>query len=172
MYDMDMKQLGLDLSTSVCGYAITENKTIIDCGFFDLSKSSTYKEKANIIIKGVGNKNFDIINVEENLSGFAFGKTSQQTLLKLAKNKAVICYILEEYYKKPIYYANATTMRKQLFGISRLKGMKPKEFVKQRIEEMYNVSKWIVLNRNEVPDKRMEDVYDAIVASCYIQEYL
>jgi hypothetical protein len=63
-------------------------------------------------------------------------------------------------------------MRKQLFGISRLKGMKPKEFVKQRIEEMYNVSKWIVLNRNEVPDKRMEDVYDAIVASCYIQEYL
>lgn len=163
-----MNTLGLDLSTSTCGFAITENKKLLDTGFFDLSKVETYKDKANIIINGLKEKEFHRINVEETLSGFAFGKTSQQTLLKLAKNKAVICYILEEYYHLPMIYANATTMRKQLFGKSRIKGIKPKDYVKQQIDERYNMSSWIILNRNGDPDKRMEDVYDAIVASCYI----
>lgn len=162
-----MINLGLDLSSSVCGFAITEYKKLLDVGFFDISKKETYKEKANIIIEGLKEKKFDIVNVEENLSGFAFGKTSQQTLLKLAKNKAVICYILQEEWKLPFYYANATTMRKQLFGISRVKGIKPKDFVKQQIEKIYDMSPWIRLNRNGVPDKKMEDAYDAIVVSCY-----
>lgn len=162
-----MTNLGLDLSTTVCGYAITENKKLLDVGFFDISKVNTYKEKAQIIIDGLATKEFDIVNVEENLSGFAFGKTSQQTILKLAKNKAVVCYILEEHWKKPFRFANATTMRKQLFGISRIKGVKPKEFVKERIENMFDVSPWIRLNRNGVPDKKMEDAYDAIVVACY-----
>ena len=162
-----MKKLGLDLSTSTCGFAITEDKKIIDAGFFDISKVEKYKEKAQIIIDGLKNKTFDIINVEENLSGFAFGKTSQQTLLKLAKNKAVVCYILEEHYKLPMYFANATTMRKQLFGKARIKGIKPKEFVKENIEKMYDMKPWIILNRNDVPDKRMEDICDAVVVSCF-----
>lgn len=162
-----MKSLGLDLSSAVCGFAITETKTIIDAGFFDISKATKYKDKASIIIGGMEGKTFDRIIVEESLSGFAFGKTSQQTLLKLAKNKAVICYILEEHYKLPMYYANAVTMRKQLFGVSRIKGIKPKDFVKQKIETMYDMARWTIINRNQVPDKRMEDVYDAVVASCY-----
>jgi Holliday junction resolvasome RuvABC endonuclease subunit len=162
-----MNKLGLDLSTSCCGYAITENKKLTDVGFFDISKVEKYKDKAKIIIDGLADKVFDCINVEENLSGFAFGKTSQQTLLKLAKNKAVICYILEEHYNLPMYYANATTMRKQLFGISRVKGIKPKVFVKERIENMFDLSPWIKLNRNGVPDRRMEDAYDAIVVAYY-----
>ena len=162
-----MNTLGLDLSCSTCGFAITENKNLIVVGFFDISKVDTYKEKANIIITGLSGKLFDRINVEETLSGFAFGKTSQQTLLKLAKNKAVICYILEEHYHLPMVYANATTMRKQLFGKARIKGMKSKEYVKQQIEKMYDMTMWIKNNRNGIPDKRMEDVYDAIVVSCY-----
>jgi hypothetical protein len=163
-----MKILGLDLSTVTAGYAVTETRVILDCGWFDISKVETYKEKAEIIINGLVGKEFDRINVEENLSGFAFGKTSQQTLLKLAKNKAVICYILEEHYHLPMIYANAVTMRKQLFGVSRIRGMKPKDFVKEKIESMYDMTPWIILNRNGVPDKKMEDVYDAIVVSAYI----
>lgn len=165
-----MKKLGLDLSTSVCGFAITENKMLIDAGFFDISKVETYKEKSKIIIDGLAGKEFLVVNVEETLSGFAFGKTSQQTLLKLAKNKAVICYILEEVWELPIRYANATTMRKQLFGKARIKGVKPKEYVKEKIESMYDITPWLVLNRNGDPDKRMEDIYDAIVCSCYESE--
>lgn len=164
-----MKTLGLDLSTVTAGYAITENRVILDCGWFDISKVERYKDKAKIIIDGLIGKEFEQINVEENLSGFAFGKTSQQTLLKLAKNKAVVCYILEEHYHLPMIYANAVTMRKQLFGVSRIKGVKPKDFVREKIEAMYDMKPWIVLNRNGVPDKKMEDVYDAIVVSFYVQ---
>ena len=162
-----MKNLGLDLSTVVCGYCISENKIIIDCGFFDLSKVTTYKEKASIIINGSTNKVFDCIIVEESLSGFMYGKTNTNSILSLAKNKAVICYILEEKYHLPMYYANATTMRKQLFGKARIKGIKPKIFVKENIEKMYDMTPWVKLNRNGIADKKMEDVYDAIVASCY-----
>jgi len=165
-----MKKLGLDLSSTVCGFAITEDKKIIDCGYFDISKVKTYKEKAQLIIDGLIGKEFDSVNVEENLSGFSFGKTSQQTLLMLAKNKAVICYILEEHYKKKFYFANATTMRKQLFGKARVKGIKPKVFVKEQIEKLYDMTPWIKLNRNDVPDKKMEDVYDAIVVSVFSPE--
>ena len=71
-----MKNLGLDLSTVVCGYCISENKIIVDCGFFDLSKVTTYKEKASIIINGLTNKVFDCIIVEESLSGFMYGKSN------------------------------------------------------------------------------------------------
>jgi len=162
-----MKTLGLDLSTSVCGFAIVDNKVIMDAGFFDIGKVNKYKEKANLIIDGLDSKVFNRIIIEETLSGFAFGKTSQQTLLKLAKNKAVISFILEEHYKCPIFYANAVTMRKQLFGVSRIRGMKPKEFVKQHITKMFDVTPWMKLNRNGNPDKRMEDIYDAIVIACY-----
>lgn len=162
-----MKKLGLDLSTAVCGFAITENKSLLDAGFYDISKGDTYKEKANIIITGLLNKQFDCINVEETLGGFAFGRTSQQTLMKLAKNKAVISYILQEHYKLPMYYANATTMRKQLFGRSRVKGIKPKVYVKEQIEKLYDITPWMKLNRNGDPDSKMEDLYDAIVVSTY-----
>jgi len=162
-----MKNLGLDLSTAVCGWAITENKKLIDAGFFDISKVDTYKQKALIIMDGLEDKEFDVINVEENLSGFAFGKTSQQTLLKLAKNKAVVCYILEEVWQRPFRFANATTMRKQLFGKARIKGIKPKDYVKAEIEKMYDVTPWVKMNKIGNVDKKMEDLYDAIVVSCY-----
>lgn len=164
---MDMIHLGLDLSSTTCGWALTENKKIIDAGFFDISKVKTYKEKAKIIMDGLVNKKFEVVNIEETLSGFAMGRTRQQTILMLAKNKAVISYILEEAWKIKINFANATTMRKQLFGKARIKGMTGKEYVKSRIEAMYDVSAFQVVTKRGNTDKRIEDIYDAIVVSCY-----
>ena len=108
-----MKILGLDLSTTVCGWAIADEGVIVVAGFFNISKVDSYKEKATIIINGLTDYTFDKVNVEETLSGFAFGRTSQQTILKLAKNKAVVCYILEEIWKIPIFYANANNNEKK-----------------------------------------------------------
>ena len=53
-----MKSLGLDLSCTTCGFAITENKKLLDAGFFDISKFESYKDKSKIIIEGLGGKNF------------------------------------------------------------------------------------------------------------------
>jgi Holliday junction resolvasome RuvABC endonuclease subunit len=168
---------GLDLSLSVCGYSIAENGIIIDAGFFSIDKVNTYKDKANIIIKGLENKKFDIIHVEETLAGFAFGGTSQQVILKLAMNKAVICYILEEHYNIKVNSYNVNTMRKRIFGKSRIKGIPPKEFVKMRLEmlmpdiiKFYSPSKELTRGKNKgkfQDNPKNADLRDAIICSLY-----
>lgn len=160
-----MKCLGLDLSTSTCGWAITENKVILCAGFVDISKASSYKEKADLIIAAIGTNHFDKIVIEESLFGFANGGTSQQVIIKLVKNKAVVGYILENHYNTKIESIHAQTARKRAFGIARIKGIKPKPFVKEQIEKLYDMTPWVILNQRGAPDKRMEDVYDAVVLS-------
>jgi len=163
--------LGLDLSSTVCGYAISENDKISDAGFIDISKYDTYKLKANGIIDVLKNKSFDIIQIEESLANFSFGRTSQQTILKLAINKAVICYILEEYFKVKILSINVNTMRKQLFGKCRIKGIKTKEFVKSELEHLYpDVIKFTIKNKKGNWDERNSDMYDGVVASLFKDE--
>lgn len=160
--------LGIDLSSTVCGYAIYNTGKIIDGGFVDISKFTSYKEKAKHIIDILKHKSFEKINVEESLASFTFGKSSQQTILKLAMNKAVICYILEEEFKVEILSINVNTMRKQLFGKCRIKGVKSKEFVKSELERlMPDIIKLTVLNKKGNWDERNGDMYDAVVASCY-----
>ena len=40
-----MKILGLDLSTTVCGWAITDEGVIVVTGFFNISKVDRIKKK-------------------------------------------------------------------------------------------------------------------------------
>jgi Holliday junction resolvasome RuvABC endonuclease subunit len=166
-----MNVLGIDLSSRICGYAISENGKIIDAGFIDISKYDAYKDKANVIINILKNKSFDKIQVEETLANFSFGRTSQQTILKLAMNKAVICYILEEEFKIKISSINVNTMRKQLFGKCRIKGIKSKQFVKSELESLCpDVIKFTVLNKKGNWDERNGDMYDGIVCSLFKDE--
>jgi RNase H-fold protein (predicted Holliday junction resolvase) len=160
-----MKILGLDLSCSTCGFAITENKDIVAAGYVDISKVETYKEKADLIISALVGQSFERIIIEESLFGFAGGGTSQQVIIKLVKNKAVVGYILENHYKVKVESIHAQTARKKALGAARCKGIKAKDFVKNELEKLYDLSKWVVLNRKNAPDKRMEDLYDALVLS-------
>lgn len=165
--------LGLDASTKTVGYACTDQatKTILDCGFVDISKLEKNKDKTFHFIKAMEEKpwlkNVTAINVEAALSGFGGGKTSQQVIIMLSRFSAVFCYIIEEHYKIEPCLANATTMRKQLFGKARIKGVKPKDYVRNEIEKRFDLSPWVVLNRNKEPDVRMDDVRDAVVAGFY-----
>ena len=77
------------------------------------------------------------INVEDNLSGFAGGRTSQQTIVKLAKFNAVLCFVLEDMLEMEVHNINPVTARKNVFGKARVKGIKAKDFVKMKIEEMF-----------------------------------
>lgn len=157
--------LGLDLSTTTCGFAITENKEIITASYVDISKVESYKEKADLIISALSGHFFDKIIIEESLFGFAGGGTSQQVIIKLVKNKAVVGYILENHYKVKVESIHAQTARKKALGAARIKGIKPKVFVKESIERLYNMDKWVIKNTKGNPDKRNEDMYDAIVLS-------
>ena len=163
--------LGLDISTTCVGYAFTKDKKILDMGFIDIKKQKTPKEKVFKVLDFLNNNSyidevFDI-NVEDNLQGFAGGRTSQQVIVKLAKFNAILCFVLEDMLEMKVHSINPMTARKNVFGKARVKGLKAKDFVKQEIEKMYNTSKWCKETTRGNWDKRNIDMYDGLVMSLY-----
>ena len=167
--------LGLDSSTSVTGWSFCKNGIILDAGFIDHKKFETTKEKTFFVIseleKNLLIKDITVINLEAALSGFAGGFTSQQTIITLARHNAVFAYIIEEHFKIKVNLLSVNTMRKQLFGKCRIKGVKSKEFVKAELESLYpDITKFTILNKKGNWDERNGDMYDGIVASLYKHE--
>ena len=166
-----MVTLGLDASTTCVGYAFTENERILDMGFIDIKKEKTPKEKVFKVLEILNNisyiNNIEKINIEDNLSGFAGGRTSQQVIVKLAKFNAILCFVFEDEFNIEVNSINPMTARKNVFGKARIKGMKAKELVKMKIEEMYDTSKWCKYTTRKNWDKRNIDMYDGLVMSLY-----
>ena len=166
-----MVTLGLDASTNCVGYAFTKDKKILDMGFIDISKQKTPKEKVFKVLDFLNKSSYIdevfTIYVEDNLSGFAGGRTSQQTIVKLAKFNAVLCFVLEDMLDMEVHNINPMTARKQVFGKARVKGIKAKDFVKMKIEEMYDTKKWCKETTRGNWDKRNIDMYDGLVMSLY-----
>jgi len=165
-----MVTLGLDASTTCVGYAFTKDKKILDMGFIDIKKETTPKDKVEKVLDFLHNSsyidNVTNINIEDNLSGFAGGRTSQQVIIKLAKFNAILCFMLENFDFK-VHNINPMTARKNVFGKARIKGLKAKDFVKQEIEKMYNTSKWCKETTRGNWDKRNIDMYDGLVMSLF-----
>ena len=163
--------LGLDASTTCVGYAFTEDKKILDMGFIDIKKEKTPKEKVFKVLEFLNNISYinDIekIYVEDNLSGFAGGFTSQQTIVKLAKFNAILCFMLEHVFDVEPNNINPMTARKNVFGKARVKGIKAKDYVKMKVEQMYDTSKWCKTTTRGNWDKRNIDMYDGLVMSLY-----
>jgi len=164
--------LGLDASTSIVGWCFAETGSVVDAGFLNISKLDTNKEKGNFVI------NFLLahplihkisrINLEAALSGFGGGLTSQQTIITLSRWNAILEYMLGEQFSIPVVLCNVNTMRKKVFGKARVKGIKPKEYVKQQLPLIVpNLSKFEKLNRKEEWDAHNSDMYDAVVAALY-----
>ena len=165
-----MVTLGLDASTTCVGYAFTEDKKILDMGFIDIKKEKTPKDKVQKVLDFLHNNsyidNVNDINIEDNLSGFAGGRTSQQVIIKLAKFNAILCFMLEN-FEYNVNSINPMTARKQVFGKARVKGKKAKQFVQEEIEKMYNTKKWCKETTRGNWDKRNIDMYDGLVMSLF-----
>ena len=166
-----MVTLGLDASTTCVGYAFTKDKKILDMGFIDIKKETTPKDKVQKVLEFINNNSYidEVfnINVEDNLSGFMGGRTSQQVIVKLAKFNAILCFMLEEMFEFNVHSINPMTARKNVFGKARVKGIKAKELVKMKIEEMYDTKKWCKTTKTGLWDKRNIDMYDGLVMSLY-----
>jgi Holliday junction resolvasome RuvABC endonuclease subunit len=162
--------LGLDASTTCVGYAFTQDKKILDMGFIDIKKEITPKDKVQKVLDFLHNSsyidNVTDINIEDNLSGFAGGRTSQQVIIKLAKFNAILCFMLEN-FEYNVNSINPMTARKQVFGKARVKGKKAKQFVQEEIEKMYNTKKWCKETARGNWDKRNIDMYDGLVMSLF-----
>ena len=166
-----MVTLGLDISTTCVGYAFTKDKKILGMGFIDIKKEKTPKEKVFKVLEFLNNTSYinDIekIYVEDNLSGFAGGFTSQQTIVKLAKFNAILCFVFEDEFNMEVHNINPMTARKSVFGKARVKGIKAKDYVKMKVEQMYDTSKWCKTTIRGNWDKRNIDMYDGLVMSLY-----
>jgi hypothetical protein len=166
-----MITLGLDASTRIVGWAFFNGTIILDAGIIDISKMETNKEKSNLVISTLDNnpnmKSVTKINLEAALSGFMGGKTSQQTIILLARFNAVMEYIISEHWKIPVNLVGAMTARKKVFGKARIKGMTGKEYVRQELPKFHpEIHSFEKKNRNDEWDKKNEDMYDAAVISC------
>jgi len=59
-------------------------------------------------------------------------------------------------------------MRKIVLGASRIKGVKPKEYVKMKLPEMVtNLKDFEKLNRKGEWDAHNSDMYDAVICSLF-----
>jgi len=139
-------------------------------GFIDIKKEKTPKDKVQKVLEFINNSSYIDsvmdINIEDNLSGFAGGRTSQQVIIKLAKFNAILCFMLEN-FEFNVHSINPMTARKQVFGKARVKGKKAKQFVQEEIEKMYNTSKWCKETSRGNWDKRNIDMYDGLVMSLF-----
>ena len=166
-----MVTLGLDISTTCVGYAFTKDNKILDMGFIDIKKEKTPKDKVQKVLEVINSKDYidEVmdINIEDNLSGFAGGRTSQQVIVKLAKFNAILCFMIENVFEIEPSNINPMTARKNVFGKAIVKGKKAKDFVKQEIEKMYNTSKWCKETTRGNWDKRNIDMYDGLVMSLF-----
>ena len=166
-----MKKLGLDASTTTVGYAFVDGKEVIDLGFIPIQKEKSIRDKVQLTMDTITELDpfgdIEQIYIEDSLSGFMRGRTSQQTIIKLAKFNAVLTYCLEFAYGEIIDGVNPMTARKNLFGKARVKGVSAKDFVKKEINCLYNLEEYVKLTPTGLWDKRNMDGYDALVCALY-----
>ena len=166
-----MKKLGLDASTTTVGYAFVDGKDIVTMGFVPIQKEKTIRDKVQLTMDTITELDpFDQVEriyIEDSLSGFSRGRTSQQTIIKLAKFNAVLTYCLEFAYGEIVDGVNPMTARKHLFGKARKQGVTAKDFVKKEINCLYNLEEYVKLTKTGLWDKRNMDAYDALVCALY-----
>ena len=166
-----MKKLGLDASTTTVGYAFVDGSEVIDLGFIPIQKEKSIRDKVQLTMDTITKLDpFDKIEqiyIEDSLSGFSRGRTSQQTIIKLAKFNAVLVYCLEFAYGEIVDGVNPMTARKHLFGKARKQGVTAKDFVKKEINCLYNLEEYVKLTKTGLWDKRNMDAYDALVCALY-----
>ena len=166
-----MKILGLDASTTTVGYAFVKDKKVIDMGFIPIDKEKTIRDKVKLTLDEINKldpfNEIDKIYIEDSLSGFMRGRTSQQTIIKLAKFNAVLTYCLEFAYGEIVEGINPMSARKSLFGKARVKGLSAKDFVKKEINRLYSLDEYVKLTPTGLWDKRNMDGYDALVCALY-----
>jgi RNase H-fold protein (predicted Holliday junction resolvase) len=162
--------LGLDISSTTIGYCFSSSQeNIIHAGFVSVNKENSIKKKAHKVADELKNTRLQpcFIIVEDSLSGFGGGRTSQQTIVKLAKCNAIISYVVEEMYNIEVEHINVSTMRKAVFGKSRESGVDSKTFVKNNLDNMLDLSEFTHYNTKKNYDKKNYDMLDAVVASLY-----
>jgi len=138
--------LGVDISTSITGFAVVTDNVLVYYDSIDLrkykgffAKTIAIKEKLMDIYemyqlnnddKLVGDSEFPIqhIYIEQSLHMFMGGKSSAKTLSTLTRFNGVVAWLLFELFEIEPEFIGASTARKQV-GIRVPRGEKAKQVV-------------------------------------------
>ena len=70
-----------------------------------------------------------------------------ETIIKLSKIEAVFWFGLEWAHQTDVELINPNTGRKLVFGKARVKGKNAKEYVKEQIDKLYDVTEFAKMNK-------------------------
>jgi Holliday junction resolvasome RuvABC endonuclease subunit len=126
--------LGLDVSTSITGYALLDGDKIVLNGAWDTRKYKDFFDKVTHVRAGLEEvyrkygPEIRAVYIEQSLQSFRSGFSSAKTLSTLSRFNGVVSWLVFDLYKiKPEYLA-ATSARK-LCGIKVKRGQKAKAVV-------------------------------------------
>ena len=111
--------LGLDVSTSNIGYSILDtNGNLIKLGYICLTKKKCFIEKNkefhNVLIKLSKEYAIKHVFIEECLQRFSFGRSSANTIVRLALFNGSVQYICSMVFKVTPEVLNVNKARKSL----------------------------------------------------------
>lgn len=112
-----MLTLGLDISTSITGYAVLDDYlNVIVMGHIDFSKCKNLWEKADLakdVLKALlASHKVDAVFIEESLMMFSAGASSAATIMTLTKFNALLSYFVREIVGFDPVHVSAATARK------------------------------------------------------------
>jgi hypothetical protein len=138
--------LGLDISTSMVGAAIIDEKTssLVESAGWDISKIDSTFDKAEFIGAELyafrSAYNIEHIFIETALKRFMPGRSRADTIVKLAKFNGITSWLCYECYGITPTYINVNTAR-SLYGLSFPRGTKGPKRKKMVIEAVIEKEK-------------------------------
>lgn len=170
--------LGLDISTSVVGYAIIDMEgNLHELSYIKLSTEKELFDKADIV-KDVLYQYEGVIThvaIEEPLVMYKEGFSRAQILSKLSTFNGMISIMSKFIYNTtPVYY-NVNTARKLSFPTVKFpKGCDRKETMRQAIAAKYPDVDWPVMSKGKNIGKPRKECFDmsdaAVIALAHLEK--
>jgi len=162
--------LGLDISTSITGATVIDDKgNIVFCEAWDTRKIKGFFDKATYIKQRLLAIKVDYpitkIAIEQSLQMFRAGFSSAKTLTLLSKFNGVISWLCYDLFELEPEYVSATSARKQV-GIKVPRGTKAKEVVLEHVNKTIPNFKY-ELTKAGNPKAGTYDRADSIVLAKY-----
>jgi Holliday junction resolvasome RuvABC endonuclease subunit len=132
--------LGLDISTSITGATVIDNKgNVVFCEAWDTRKTKNFFDKACLIRGHLMDIRIEFpitkVVIEQSLQMFRSGFSSAKTLTLLSKFNGVVSWLCYNTFGLEPEYVSATTARKNA-GITVRRGQKAKKVVLEHVKKI------------------------------------
>ena len=161
--------LGLDISTTIVGAALLDERKLTLSTHWDISKAATLFEKAELVgselwqLRDLG---VEHVFIETALKKFIPGRSRADTIMKLAKFNGIVSWMCYDTFELEPTYLNVNSAR-SLYGLSFPRGTKgpkrKKMVIESVIEKEKTAFKYEMARGGKNYKKGTDDRADAVV---------